>query len=99
LNCYLTFAFPLWQRVWSIISRPLLLLSGLFYIYEDLPQMAQTYFWFNPLLHVTGHARTGYFSTYAPEYISMTYVAVFGAVPLLFGVILLYGYGKSMMHK
>lgn len=99
LNCYLTYSFPLWHQIWSIGTRPLLLLSGVFYTYEDLPYLAQGVFWFNPLIHVTGHSRTGYFSTYAPEYINLIYVYAFGAIPMFFGVVLLYGYGKSMMYK
>ncbi len=99
LNCYLKFSFPIWQQIWGIATRPLLILSGIFYIYEDLPHVAQQVLWYNPLIHVTGHARTGFFSTYAPEYISFVYVYAFGAIPMLFGVILMYGFGKSMMYK
>lgn len=99
MNCYLTYAFPLWQQIWSIATRPLLLLSGVFYIYEDLPHKTQMFFWYNPLIHVTGHSRTGFFSTYEPEYINLFYIYAFGAIPMLFGAILLYGYGKAMMYK
>lgn len=99
LNCYLSFSFPLWRQVWGIATRPLLLVSGIFYIYEDLPHAAQQVLWYNPLIHITGLSRTGYYSTYSPEYIDLTYVFSIGAVSLLFGVAMLYGHGKSMMHK
>ncbi|MEL7165882.1 MAG: ABC transporter permease [Pseudomonadota bacterium] len=99
LNSYLTFSFHLWRSLWSILTRPLFLISGVFFIYEDLPRTAQDILWFNPVLHLTGLMRTGVYSTYTPEYISVTYVAVCAGLPLVFGLLLLFSFCKDAIYK
>ncbi len=73
INAVLKGLFPVWGQIWSILSRPLLIASGLFFIYEDLPQMAQTILWWNPLFHGTGIVRSGFYPTYDADYVSLTY--------------------------
>jgi capsular polysaccharide transport system permease protein len=99
LNCFLITAYPVWKTIWGILSRPLLLISGIFYIYEDLPKIVQDILWFNPIMHISGLSRTGFYSTYSPGYISMTYVLIFGAVPLFFGLVFLKRYAKDILQK
>jgi capsular polysaccharide transport system permease protein len=91
--------FPLYDRVWQIVSRPIFLASGLFYIYEELPKFAQDILWFNPLIHITGLMRTGVFTTYHPEYISRTYVLLFGLFFLFFGCLLLRRFHKDLLTR
>lgn len=98
-NCYAVIAFPVWKTIWNILTRPLMLISGLFYLYEDLPQIGKDILWYNPLVHITGYNRTGFYSTYSPEYISMTYVFVFGLIPMFFGALLLYRFSKHILTK
>ncbi|WP_243611661.1 ABC transporter permease [Shimia aestuarii] len=91
--------FPIYQRIWQIISRPLFLASGLFYIYEELPKLAQDILWFNPLMHISGLMRTGVFTTYHPEYISKTYVLVFGLFFAFFGFLLLRRFHRDILTR
>ncbi|MFP3385577.1 ABC transporter permease [Tritonibacter sp. SIMBA_163] len=98
-NAYMSFSFPVYKTVWSIATRPLMLVSGIFYIYEDLPLFAQNILWFNPLIHLGGVMRTGFYASYDPSYISMTYVCIVGAVPMFFGVLLLRRYAKDILYK
>ncbi|MEM9061898.1 MAG: ABC transporter permease [Pseudomonadota bacterium] len=62
-----------WEIAWGVISRPLLLVSCVFYSFESLPREAQDVLWYNPLIHVVGMLRVGLYPTYdaahvAPEY-------------------------------
>lgn len=98
-NAYMSFSFPAYRLVWGMLTRPLMLISGIFYIYEDLPVVVQNILWFNPLIHLTGLMRTGFYSTYDPSYISLIYVALLGAVPMFFGVLLLRKYSKDILQK
>ena len=63
LNCALSGLFPLWEVAWSIFTRPLFIASGIFYLFETLPQLAQDILWYNPLIHILGLMRTGFFPT------------------------------------
>ena len=98
LNCVLFGLFPVWDVVWGIITRPLFLASGVIYIYEDLPKLAQDILWYNPLMHITGLMRTGFYSTYSPTYISATYVTAVSMVCLAMGLLLMRRHHRSILN-
>jgi capsular polysaccharide transport system permease protein len=87
INSVLSGLFPVWQTIWAIISRPLFLASGIFYIYEDLPRAVQDILWWNPVLHVVGLVREGFYYTYEPAYVSMSYGYGVSLVLIVFGLI------------
>ena len=89
LNAYLFPTFPLWESFWGILTFPLFLISGIFFIYEDLPPLGQQILWYNPMIHVTGQMRVGFYPTYTPSYIEPVYVFAFGLVPMALGLMLL----------
>lgn len=97
-NCYMLIRFAIWKSLWGILTRPLLFISGVFYTYEDLPQVAQDILWYNPLIHVSGGVRSGIYSTYDPQYISLLYVCMVGIIPMTFGALLLWRYGRDMLN-
>lgn len=98
-NAYASFSFPVYKTIWGILTRPLMLVSAIFYIYEDLPEFAQSVLWYNPLIHLTGLARTGFYADYDPDYVSLLYVALVSCIPLFFGVLLLRRYSKDILYK
>ncbi len=99
LNAFLMIRFPVWTNLWGIASRPIAFASGLFYIYEDLPAIAQSILWYNPLMHVTGMVRSGVYATYQPGYVSVAYVMVFGIVPMVLGLMLIRRFGRSLLTE
>jgi len=98
LNCFLFTLLPVWRLIWGVTTGPLVLLSAIFYLYEDVPLFAQNILWYNPLVHVTGLARAGFFSTYNPSYISAPFVLTCALVPAFFGVLMLRKYGRSILY-
>jgi len=98
-NCFMFLRFPIWKSVWGIVTRPLILISGVFYIYEDLPTVVQDFIWFNPVLHITGLVRAGMYSTYEPNFVSGPYVALFGLIPMVFGLLLLWRFGRDVLQR
>lgn len=88
-NCAMFAIFPTWERVFNIINRPLLLISGVFFIYEQMPRTAQEILWWNPLLHITAIMRQGFYSYYAPSFVSHTYLMTLGVSTLMIGVLML----------
>ena len=99
LNCALFGLFPAWETIWNIATRPLFLASGIFYIYEDLPVLAQDILWWNPLMHLTGLMRSGLYITYRPDHLSILYVLCFIVVPLSLGLLLLRRYHKDILNN
>ena len=54
LNCVLFGMFPTWRNIWKVMTKPLFIVSGTFFIYESAPPAFQTIMWWNPIVHVRG---------------------------------------------
>jgi capsular polysaccharide transport system permease protein len=80
INCLMTGYFPVWDSLWAIFSRPLMVASGIFFLYEDLPPVVQSILWWNPLIHGISLVRSGFYPTYHASFVSHTYAL---AVPML----------------
>lgn len=98
LNCFLLTRFPVWQRIWSIANRPLFIISCIFFLYETIPQPYRDILWFNPLVHVIGQMRDGFYPGYDASYVAPVYVfglsLGFGAA----GLLLLHRYYRSLLN-
>ncbi|MEM9341991.1 MAG: ABC transporter permease [Pseudomonadota bacterium] len=83
LNAALFARVPLWERLWQIAMRPMFIISGIFFVQEDLPADLAAIAWWNPLIHITGFARAAAIPSYSAPLGSSAYV-VFLALALLF---------------
>jgi capsular polysaccharide transport system permease protein len=99
VNCFLMSILPVWENIWQIVNRPLFILSAVLFIYEDLPSYAQTYLWYNPLAHVTGVMRTGFYPTYDATYVSLPYVFGVALVMTTVGLVLLGRYHRHILNE
>ena len=99
VNCYLATAFPVWERIWSILTRPLFLMSGIFFLYGMMPVKAQNILWFNPLIHCVGMMRKGLYPTYAGDYLSPGYVVGVSVVLFVLGLMLLERNYKRLLER
>jgi capsular polysaccharide transport system permease protein len=99
MNSFLILAYPVWQNIWAITTRPLFLISGLFFTFESVPQPYSDYLWFNPIIHLVGMMRDGYFPFYKPIYTSVAYVLIVAGVTFLSGLFLLHRYHRDILLK
>jgi capsular polysaccharide transport system permease protein len=97
LNAFLFFAYPLWQTAWAILNRPMFIISCVFFLFESVPQPFADLLWFNPLVHISGLMRDGFYPFYHPSYVSVAYVLVFSAVLAIAGLLLLYRYQRDTL--
>lgn len=98
-NCYMFGAFPLWERVWSILNRPMFFLSGVFFVVDSLPRGFRDLIMLNPLAHVIAEVRAGLYPTYDARYISPLYVYAIGLVFLCLGMLLLYRHHRFLINE
>ena len=98
LNCALIGLIQSWEMIWSILTRPLFLASGVIFIFEDLPRVLQSILWWNPLMHVAGFMRMGVYPSYGPEYLSPVYVLGCALICLVMGLILLGRYHRDILN-
>ncbi|MBF9058687.1 ABC transporter permease [Rhodobacterales bacterium HKCCSP123] len=99
MNCLMTGLFSAWSNLWSIITRPMILIAGVLFVFEQLPDWFQGYLWYTPWIHVTGLARTGVYATYDPAYISIGLVLLWAMIPLFFGLLLLRRFHKDILNR
>jgi len=99
MNCFLFASFPLWQRFWTVLTRPLFILSGILFIPEDVPARFRDLFMINPLAHVTSQMRKGFFGTYDAVYVQPLYVFMISLVVGIFGMLFLLKNHKDIALK
>ncbi len=98
MNCYLTAAYPVWERIWAVVTRPLFLISGVFFTYDSMPQYISDVLWYNPILQIVGLMRKGFYASYDSHYVSVTYVAGVALACGLFGFLLLYRHHRTILN-
>lgn len=98
LNCYLMWASPLWDKVWSVITRPLVLLSCVIFTYDTVPEPYQSWLWWNPLVHLVGQTRSGVFVTYDASYVSPLYVFSISLVTFCLGLVFLNSHYRDIIN-
>ena len=76
-----------WELAWGIISRPLFLVSCVFYTYAGLPAAAREVLWWNPVVHVVGLVRAGVYPVHDGTHLSPGYAAAMGLGLVLAGLI------------
>ncbi len=99
LNSFLTLAYPVWQTAWSILNRPLFLVSCVFFIFESVPQPYSDYLWFNPIVHIAGLMRDGFYPFYQPTYVSIAYPLAVAALTTMAGLFLLNRFHRDILDK
>lgn len=99
LNCFLISYIPIWENLWTIVTRPLLLLSTVIYTFEEVPWQFQDYVWYNPLVQIIGLMRRGFYPSYDAAYVSPVYVFGFALAPMALGLVLLYRWNRTLMNR
>ncbi len=98
LNAFLFLAFPAWERLWTIVTRPLFIISGVFFLFEDVPSDLRDVLWFNPLFHVTGFMRAGFYANYEASYVAVSFVFGVSAGLLVLGLLLFARLSDGLLH-
>ena len=98
VNCFLFSALPPWNTIWHILSRPLFLMSGIFYTYELMPKVVQDVLWWNPVLHLVGLMRRGIYVVYPADYVSESYVVTLSLGLLVGGLLLMWRRYRDLLE-
>ena len=88
INSYLVLHFPSFTKTYSIITRPLLFMSGVFYLASDqFPPMILDILSYNPLLHCTEWVRSAFYREWESTFIDFYYLLSFTLVVLFIGLL------------
>lgn len=84
------FAFiPMYRNIWAIITRPLFLVSGIFYTVETMPPAVQSILILNPLVHISGESHKAFYPIYDGSFVNLAYPIGLGVGMLVVGMALL----------
>ncbi|MEM7470540.1 MAG: ABC transporter permease [Pseudomonadota bacterium] len=99
MNATLFEIFPSWRSVWRIITRPLFFISAIFYLFDSLPAAIQSILWWNPLIHIVGTLRAGFYPEYEGAYISWLYVCMLSLCLMSIGLVNLRTSNKFIINN
>jgi capsular polysaccharide transport system permease protein len=85
INCVLFGLYPTWRNLWGVLTRPLFILSGVLYVFANVPPAFQKVLWWNPIVHVVGLMRAGFYGGYDARYVSLPYVFGIGLTLFVIG--------------
>ena len=88
-----------WSRIWSILNRPLFIVSGILFIFESVPDPFKDVLWYNPIIHIVGITRSGFYPHYEASYASILYVSLLGLTTLTMGLFLLRRWAENLLNK
>lgn len=89
INIVMFARFPLYEQIFSIINRPLFLISGVFFLPESLPNPFRDFLLYNPLVHVIMWFRASIYPEYRGDVLDKGYVIEFALVCCVLGLLLL----------
>ena len=98
LNCVLFELFPTWRNVWTVVTKPLFVISGIFFIVESVPREFQAILLWNPLIHAIALVRAGFYGGYDPTYVSYPYVLGIAGGTFVVGAYLLRRHASRLLE-
>lgn len=98
MNAFLQTRFPIWARIWAVMNRPLLIVSGIIFIPENVPEPYRTYMLYNPIVHFIAQMRRSFYPYYEAAYTSVIYVFAVGLILTVFGLIFLLRYHRDLLN-
>ncbi len=99
LNCVLVSRQAIWASIWSVITRPLILISGVIILHDTIPQPYRDWLSWNPLVHVVGESRRGFYYSYSADYVDVAYAYGFALVTAMIGLRFLKTYYRDLLER
>lgn len=88
INNVMFVKYPLYEKIFSIVNRPLYMISGVFFLPDMIPPPYRDIVLLNPLVHVIMRFRTGFYDEYRAIGLDMGYTYTFAFLTLFFGMLL-----------
>jgi capsular polysaccharide transport system permease protein len=89
INIVMFARFPIYEQIFGIINRPLFMISGVFFLPENLPNPFRDFILYNPLVHVIMWFRSSVYGEYRADALDWGYVIEFALVCFVAGLMLL----------
>lgn len=77
---------PLYEKTFLTVNRPVMLISGVFFLPDAIPQPYAELLSWNPICHAVMRFRSGFYDKYAPQMLDMEYLYMFASVAFVLGL-------------
>jgi capsular polysaccharide transport system permease protein len=88
---------PVWERIWSIINRPLFMLSGVLFLPTQIPEPYRDWLWYNPLVQIISSVRSGVYSSYDTDFTGTIYVSALTLTLMVTALVLLARHARGQI--
>jgi len=99
INNVMFLKYALYEQIFTIVNRPLFLISGVFFLPDAIPHPYREIVLFNPLVHVVMQFRVGFYSEYRAAGLDMPYVYAFAFLTLFIGIVLFTSSSALLRNK
>lgn len=98
-NSVLFLAFPLYEKFYSVVTRPLMIVSGVLFQTDGLPVAMQAWVWWNPVAHPVALMRGAFYSGADLSEVSPLYVFSISGVAFVLGLITLHRFFRDALER
>ena len=98
-NSVLFMAYPTYENIWGMFSRPMLLASGVMILINDLPDYLFRILQWNPMAHFVGEMRHAFFPSYDSSYVTPSYVYMIAGVTFTIGLVTLHRFVFDVLDR
>src|SRR5262245_52038782 len=84
-NAAIEQVFPTWREIYSVLSRPLMVVTAVFFTLDSLPPSARDIVAYIPITHGVEFFRIGYYSGYRSSALDVAYLYECGLLMCLIG--------------
>lgn len=98
LNCVLITRYVIWQSIWSVLMRPMVLVSGVIFLHDMVPQPYRDWLEWNPLVHITGLSRKATYAFYSADYAGYLYPLGFALFTAALGLLILQAFRRDLLE-
>lgn len=99
INATLYVRFPVYENIFGLISRPMLLISGVFFLPDGMPTEVQHVVMLNPVAHIIMLFRTGFYPEYRAELMDVGYIYESCMVAVFIGLALITNYNAYLRNQ
>ena len=98
-NSVLFLAFPIYEIVWGVVTRPLLLISGVLFLVDGLPTAMRSWIYWNPIVHVVSTMRAAFYPGADTSFLSPMYIVLISLTTFTLGLVTLHRFFRDALER
>lgn len=88
INIFMYARYPIYEQLFSLVIRPMALISGMFFLPDSIPHPYQDFIPYNPLCHIIILFRESVYREYRGTGLDIDYLLLFTSACILVGALL-----------